>query len=124
MPVILTPGPLSKRQRKLLQMLANGCTQAEAAKYYRVTPQTINADVRMATFRLGANTSTESVAIWARANTLREVADRIGRARVVTPLNESEEFLNSVLTDFAAKLESDARHLDTVISVRYRELGR
>lgn len=123
MPVILTPGPLSKRQRRLLQMLASGLTQAQAAKHHHVTPQTINADVRMATFRLGAETSYEAVAIFSRAEAFRNVADRLNRARVAVPILEEERFLNNVLTDLAAHLESDARHLDTVIKPRYRELG-
>jgi DNA-binding CsgD family transcriptional regulator len=56
-------GPLSKREREVLELLADGLSGAEIADHLVVSPETVRTHIRNAITKLGASTRSQAVAI-------------------------------------------------------------
>jgi DNA-binding CsgD family transcriptional regulator len=56
-------GPLSKREREVLEMLAEGLNGAEIAEKLFLSPETVRTHVRNAMAKLGASTRSHAVAL-------------------------------------------------------------
>jgi DNA-binding NarL/FixJ family response regulator len=56
-------GPLTRRQREILQLLANGGSTIAAARQLRLSEETIKTHTKNAVARLGASNRTHAVAI-------------------------------------------------------------
>jgi DNA-binding CsgD family transcriptional regulator len=69
-----TDGPLTARQLNMLERLARGERQSEAAKNLSVSTSHVSAEVRVAATRMGASTSTQAVALYSRAMAYLEAA--------------------------------------------------
>jgi DNA-binding CsgD family transcriptional regulator len=57
------PGPLSKREREVLELLADGLSGAEIADRLVLSPETVRTHIRNAMAKLGASTRSQAVAI-------------------------------------------------------------
>jgi DNA-binding CsgD family transcriptional regulator len=66
------PGPLSKREREVLELLADGLSGAEIAERLVLSPETVRTHIRNAMAKLGASTRSQAVAI---ALHRREIGD-------------------------------------------------
>jgi len=104
-------GPLTARQLNMLERLARGERQSEAAKNLKVSTSHVSAEVRVAATRMGASTSSEAVGIYTRAMAYLEAArlleveanrsvQSVGDRQVVLVLGE----LAKLLRDRAAAL--------------------
>jgi len=58
-----TAGELTRRERDILRLLAEGSSNAEIGKALYLSPETVRANVRQAMTKLGAHTRTQAVAI-------------------------------------------------------------
>jgi DNA-binding CsgD family transcriptional regulator len=56
-------GPLSKREREVLELLADGLSGAEIADHLVLSPETVRTHIRNAITKLGASTRSQAVAI-------------------------------------------------------------
>jgi DNA-binding CsgD family transcriptional regulator len=66
------PGPLSKREREVLELVADGLSGAEIAEGLVLSPETVRTHIRNAMAKLGASTRSQAVAI---ALHRREIGD-------------------------------------------------
>jgi DNA-binding CsgD family transcriptional regulator len=57
------PGPLSKREREVLELLADGLSGAEIAERLVLSPETVRTHIRNAMSKLDASTRSQAVAI-------------------------------------------------------------
>ena len=67
-------GKLTRRQREILQLIADGESTTVAARELGLSEETVKTHTKNALARLGARNRTHAVAI-----ALRDVADRVGR---------------------------------------------
>jgi DNA-binding CsgD family transcriptional regulator len=65
-------GPLSKREREVLELVADGLSGAEIADHLVLSPETVRTHIRNALTKLGASTRSQAVAI---ALHRREIGD-------------------------------------------------
>lgn len=66
-------GPLSKREREVFELLADGLSGAEIARALVLSPETVRTHIRNAMGKLGASTRSQAVVIALRR---REIAPR------------------------------------------------
>ena len=77
-------GKLTRRQREILQLLADGESTTVAARELDLSEETVKTHIKTALARLGARTATHAVAI-----ALRESPDRLGRSGAARRLRSS-----------------------------------
>lgn len=66
------PGPLSRREREVFELLADGLSGAEIAERLVLSPETVRTHIRNGMAKLGASTRSQAVAI---ALHRREIGD-------------------------------------------------
>lgn len=103
-----TTGPLTPRQTDIIELLAGGLRQKEAAAVMGVARSYISSELSIVTAKLSAGTGSEAVAIYTRAKVWREVAGRLRGCVIPEPLGEAEVHLNRVFWDLADEFDRAA----------------
>lgn len=108
-----TDGPLTARQLNMLERLARGERQSEAAKNLKVSTSHVSAETRVAATRMGASTSTQAVGIYTRAMAYLEVARLLDADVPVLMMGGSttDQHVAHVLTALADTLRQRAAAL-------------
>lgn len=104
-----TTGPLTPRQTDIIELLAGGKRQKEAAAVMGVARSYISSELSIVTAKLSAGTGAEAVALYTRAKVWREVAARLRGGVIPQPLGNAEEHVNHVLEGIAAEYERAAQ---------------
>lgn len=103
-----TTGPLTPRQTDIIELLAGGLRQKEAAAVMGVARSYISSELSIVTAKLSAGTGSEAVAIYTRAKVWREVAARLRGGTIPEPLGEAEVHVNHVLEGIADEFDRAA----------------
>lgn len=98
-----TTGPLTPRQIDIIELLAGGRRQKEAASEMTVASSYISNEMSVITAKMRAGTAAEAIALYTRAKVWREVAARLRGGLVPVPIDEAEAHANHVLIDLAAE---------------------
>lgn len=104
-------GPLTERQRQILEDTIEGLTQKEIARKRSVSLTVVGQDGMYAVRKFGARKITGAVAIYARYQAYHAAADKLEGARISSPLGEAEEHVNHVLLGLAAELRKTGDRL-------------
>lgn len=104
-------GPLTERQRQILEDTIEGLTQREIACKRGVSLTVVGQDGMYTVRKFGARKVTGAVAIYSRYQAYHAAADKLEKGRVPTPVGPGEEHTNHVLTVLAAELRKMADRL-------------
>jgi DNA-binding CsgD family transcriptional regulator len=109
------PGPLSRREREVFELLADGLSGAEIAKRLTLSPETVRTHIRNAMAKLEATTRSQAIAIALRR---REITPRTepgspeavasGNGTVRTPARELAPPLTSAIDGLLELWDVDA----------------
>lgn len=103
-------GPLSPRQIRILQLLAEGRTHAQIAEKLKSTRATVSQIITGSIHpKMDVRKTTEAVARLSRAEALNLAARELREAKVRQPNDDVDEHVNHVLDALAHELESLAR---------------
>jgi DNA-binding CsgD family transcriptional regulator len=96
------PGPLSKREREALELLADGLSGAEIADRLVLSPETVRCHIRNAMAKLGASTRPQAIAISLHRHEIGESVGEVEappRAPKRTALRRQPHGLDAALTE-------------------------
>ena len=105
-------GPLTDLQRDVLSLIAQGLTYERIAKLREINPGTLRHMIVGSILpKMGVGSRSQAVALWGRAEGLREAAVLLKNGVVEHPINEAEVHVNHVLLNLAELLEQQANDL-------------
>lgn len=105
-----TTGPLTPRQTDIIELLAGGRRQKEAASTMGVARSYVSSEMSVITAKMKAGTAAEAVALYTRAKVWREVAGRLRGGLVPEPIDGAEVHVNHVLAAIATEYEQAAQN--------------
>jgi DNA-binding CsgD family transcriptional regulator len=103
-------GPLTPRQTDIIELLAGGRRQKEAASTMGVARSYISSEMSIITAKMKAGTAAEAIALYTRAKVWREVAGRLRGGIVPVPMGVDEVHVNHVLAELADEYERAAQN--------------
>ena len=103
-----TTGPLTPRQTDIIELLAGGRRQKEAASEMTVACSYISNEMSIITAKMKAGTAAEAVALYTRAKVWREVAGRLRGGLIPVPIDGAEVHVNHVLSGLAVEFDRAA----------------
>lgn len=104
-------GPLTERQRQILEDTIEGLTQKEIARKRGVSLTVVGQDGMYTVRKFGARKVTGAVAIYSRHQAYHAAADKLESGRLEHPMLPEEVHVNHVLTVLAAELRKTADRL-------------
>ena len=105
-------GPLTPLQSKILALLAEGKTQAQAAEELSLSRQYVSEHACAAAYKLKAPTTAAAVARFGSFKTYMAAADKIQRVGLIRdPIDPAEEHVNHVVESLAQLLRERAMKL-------------
>ena len=105
-----TTGPLTPRQTDIIELLAGGRRQKEAASTMGVASSYVSSEMSVITAKMKAGTAAEAIALYTRAKVWREVAGRLRGGIVPVPMGVDEVHVNHVLAELADEYERAAQN--------------
>lgn len=104
-------GPLTERQRQILEDTIEGLTQKEIARKRGVSLTVVGQDGMYTVRKFGARKITGAVAIYSRYQAYHEAADKLEAGRINPALTPDEVHVNHVMDVLAAALRVTADRL-------------
>ena len=95
-------GPLTERQKLILDDTIEGLTQKEIARKRGLTLATVGRDNMLTVFKFNARKTAQAVATYSTAIAYQNAAAQVLSVRVVNPADETEEHVNHVLEGIAS----------------------
>ena len=104
-------GPLTERQTKVLELMANGHRYQKIGSLMGLTVHQVKLEAHAIIKKMGANTAQHALSRYATAQAYRNAAAQVLSVRIPVPIDEAEVHVNHVLDGIADLLRdwSDMR---------------